>query len=74
MLKTHMDSIEDLLVANSKIPASSGHNLHKGTPREGFIKDFLKNHLSTNVSIGTGEIIDADSKPGSSRNKYDIIL
>jgi hypothetical protein len=64
MLKSHMDAKEVALLAISKIPANSGHSLRKGTPREAFIeafiKEFLVDHLPSNVDIGTGEIIDAD--------------
>ena len=74
MLKTHMDAKEDELVVISKIPASSGHPLHKGTPREAFIREFLASHLPESIALGTGEIIDAKSKPGESRNQYDIVL
>ena len=74
MLKAHMDAKENELVAISKIPANSGHPLHKGTPREAFIREFLESHLPAITAIGTGEIIDANSKPGESRNQYDIIL
>lgn len=74
MLKAHMDAREDLLVAQSKVAANTGHSLHKGTPRESFISEFLKNHLPSSISIGTGEIIDSNSRPGESRNQYDIIL
>jgi len=74
MLKSHMDAVEDHLVQISQIPANSGHSLHKGTPREAFIKEFLESHLSANVAIGTGEIIDASSQPGAQRNQYDIVL
>ncbi|MBN2895496.1 MAG: hypothetical protein JXK05_06360 [Campylobacterales bacterium] len=74
MLKSHMDSVEQTLLAISKIPANSGHPLHKGTPREAFIKEYLENHLPSNVAIGTGEIIDSNSKPGQSRNQYDIVI
>jgi len=45
MLKSHMDAVEEQLIATSKIPANSGHSLHKGTPREAFIKEFLQKHL-----------------------------
>jgi len=62
MLKTHVDAVEGLLLEISKIPANSGHSLHKGTPREAFIRTFLESHLSESVSLGTGEIIDANSK------------
>ena len=74
MLKSHMDAVENSLVAISKVPSNSGHTLHKGTPREAFIKEFLESHLPQNVAIGTGEIIDSNSKPGAQRNQYDIIL
>ncbi len=74
MLKAHMDAIENQLLATSKIPAHSGHPIHKGTPRETFIREFLESHLPATIAIGTGEIIDAESKPGESRNQYDIVL
>ena len=74
MLKSHMDAVEQSLVAISKIPANSGHSLHKGTPREAFIKEYLEGHLPSNVAIGTGEIIDASSIPGQQRNQYDIVI
>jgi hypothetical protein len=74
MLKSHMDAKEVALLAISKIPANSGHALHKGTPREAFIKEFLVDHLPSNVNIGTGEIIDADSLPNQSRNQFDIVI
>lgn len=56
-----MDAIENHLVSISQIPANSGHTLHKGTPREAFIKEYPEGHISSNVSIGTGEIIDESS-------------
>lgn len=74
MLKTHMDAIEEHLVAVSRIPANSGHSLHKWTPREAFIKEFLEKHLSENVAIWTWEIIDANSQPNIPRNQYDIVI
>jgi len=74
MLKSHMDAVENSLVHISRIPANSGHTLHKGTPREAFIKEFLEGHLSANVAIGTGEIIDATSQPRSPRNQFDIVI
>lgn len=74
MLKTHIDAVENHLLEISKIPANSGHALHKGTPREAFIREFLEKHLSEKVAIGTGEIIDADSKPGEARNQIDIVI
>jgi len=52
MLKAHVDTFEELLLATSKIPANSGHPLHKGTPREAFIQEFLQGHLSERVAVG----------------------
>ena len=74
MLKSHMDAQEDALLARSRIAANIGHSLHKGTPREDFVKDFLRDHLSESVSIGSGEIIDASSKPNEQRNQIDIVI
>lgn len=74
MLKSHMDAVETSLIHISQIPANAGHTLHRGTPREAFIKEFLAGHLSSNVAIGTGEIIDANSQPRSSRNQFDIVI
>jgi hypothetical protein len=74
MLKTHMDAIERLLVQQATIQNSTGHSLHKGTPREVFIREYLVTHLPANLAIGTGEIIDSDSKPGESRNQFDIVI
>lgn len=74
MLVSHINASEQRLLATSRIPAGSGHPLHKGTPREAFIRDFLETHLSENLSIGSGEIIDCDSKPRESRNQFDIVI
>jgi len=69
-----MDAKENALVAISKVPANAGHSLHKGTPREAFIKEFLEDHLPENVAIGTGEIIDSNSSPNVQRNQFDIVI
>jgi len=74
MLKSHMDAVESSLIHISQIPANAGHMLHRGTPREAFIKKFLEEHLSANVAIGTGEIIDANSQPRAQRNQFDIVI
>jgi len=74
MLKAHMDARENALVAISKIPANTGHSLHKGTPREAFIREFLTSHLPESVAIGSGEIIDASSVPRAKRNQFDIVI
>lgn len=69
-----MDATEKALVAISKVPANAGHPLHKGTPREAFIKGFLQSHLPENLAVGTGELIDAASQPNAPRNQFDIVL
>ena len=74
MLRSHMEAVENSLLATAKIPANSGHSLHKGTPREAFIRKFLSDHLSENVAIGTGEIIDSRSRPNEPRNQIDIVI
>lgn len=74
MLKSHMDAVEEHLLAISRIPANSGHSLHKGTPREAFIRAFLEDHLNQDLALGTGEIIDAESQPNVSRNQPDIVI
>jgi hypothetical protein len=74
MLKSHMDAVEQSLLAIAQIPANTGHNLHKGTPREAFIRKFLQDHLSERVAIGTGEIIDSKSQPNQPRNQIDIVI
>lgn len=74
LLKAHFDLVEQSLVALGKVASSAGHNLNKGMPREAFISQFLENHISERIKIGTGEIIDGNSKPGDSRNQVDIVL
>lgn len=74
MLKTHFAAVEEYLLALKKIGENTGHSLHKGDPREAFIHEFLKGHLSEKVSIGRGEIIDKDSLPGQRRNQQDIVI
>ena len=74
MLAAHMDAVQASLVQTSRVPANAGHTLHRGTPREAFIRQFLEGHLSANVAIGTGEIIDATSTPRASRNQFEIVI
>lgn len=74
MLTSHMSAIEDRLLASFKISGNTGHGLHKGSPREVFIKEFLEAHLPSTVSIGTGEIIDSSSRPDEPRNQFDIVI
>ncbi|WP_197648374.1 DUF6602 domain-containing protein [Sulfobacillus thermosulfidooxidans] len=74
MLVEHINAYENKLLAISRIPDNSGHSLHKGTPREAFIKEFLQSHLSELIGFGNGEIIDCDSQPNQQRNQVDIVL
>jgi hypothetical protein len=74
MLKSHMDAIEQFLLSYARIQENTGHSLHKGTPREFFINEFLRDHLSENVAIGTGEVIDCGSLPAQERNQMDVVL
>lgn len=74
MLRAHLDAVEAHLLQISQIPANAGHTLHRGTPREAFIKEFLTGHLSANLAVGSGEIIDANSLPRQPRNQFDIVI
>lgn len=74
MLEAHMNAVESSLLQTAQIPANAGHTLHRGTPRENLIANFLASHLSSNVEIGTGEIFDHRSKPREPRNQFDIII
>jgi hypothetical protein len=74
LLKAHLDATEQHLLAISQIPANAGHMLHRGTPREAFVKEFLVGHLSDRLAVGSGEIIDAKSLPREPRNQFDIVI
>jgi len=78
MLKTLMDRYEAHLLSISKVPGIAGHPIHKGTPREIFIREFLEWHTSERTAIGTGEIIDCDSSPcppqEEGRPQNDIVI
>jgi hypothetical protein len=74
MLRAHLDAVERHLLQISQIPANAGHTLHRGTPREAFIKEFLTGHLSAKLTVGSGEIIDATSLPRQQRNQFDIVI
>ena len=74
MLKTHINAKETTLLSQYEEAAISGHPTLQGSPRELFVKHFLREHLNSNVAIGSGEIIDANSKPGERRNQHDIVI
>lgn len=72
MLVTHLNDRERLLLYQTAIPAIGRHSLHLGIPREAFLKDFLEDHLPSDLAIGSGEIIDRNSAPGAPRHQHDI--
>lgn len=74
MLFTHFKQLEEELLTIAKRPTSSGHSLHKGTPRENFVKTYLESHLSSLLAVGSGEIIDSSSKPGARRPQVDLVV
>jgi hypothetical protein len=78
MLQSHLNAIEELLLAQSKAAVNAGHPNLRGGPREWFIRDFLTTHLPSNLEVGQGEIIDSNSvpnpSPGSYRPQVDIVL
>jgi hypothetical protein len=74
MLQSHLAAVEQQLLATSQIPANAGHPLHKGTPREAFVKQFLSTHLGQDLQVETGEIIDGASQPGDARPQIDIVI
>ena len=74
MIQNHFAAVENSILELAKIQNTAGHSLHKGTPREIFIKNFLLNHLGKTVSFGTGEIIDTTSEPNQQRNQHDIVI
>jgi hypothetical protein len=74
MLITHFKEVENVILSQARIQRSVGHNNHKGTPREIFIREYLEKHSSEIVAFGSGEIIDAASLPGEKRNQIDIVI
>lgn len=74
MLRSHLNAVEGQLLASAQISANSGHSVHKGTPREAFVRDFLEKHMGERVAIGTGEVIDCNSQPGDKRNQFDVVV
>ncbi len=78
MLISHMNAIEQVLLAQSVAAQNAGHPNLRGGPREWFVHDFLRNHLPTILEIGQGEIIDenaiANPPIGSYRNQVDLVI
>ncbi len=74
MLKSHLNTIEKTLIAQSKISRLSGHPVLQGNPREILIRDFLFSHLPSNLEIGQGAIIDVNSQPNQKKHQNDVII
>jgi hypothetical protein len=74
MLSEHLAAVENRLLCSSRVPGNAGHSIHKGSPREAFVREFLIAHLGTRAAIGTGEIIDANSRARNARNQIDIVV
>lgn len=74
LLLDHMAAVEDQLLATARIPANTGHPLHKGTPREAFVREFLEHHLPSTLAIGTGELVDHASTAHDPRRQHDIVV
>ena len=78
MLLSHINAIEKILIAQGAAAQNAGHPNLRGWPREWFIRDFLENHLPSNLEIGHGEIIDQDSVPEPAQGEYrpevDIVI
>lgn len=70
MLVSHINAIEEVLIAQSKTAKNAGHPNLRGGPREWFIRDFLSSHLPSTLEVGQGEIIDVNSKPNPPRGSY----
>jgi hypothetical protein len=74
ILEAHLANCESYLLAISRVPLVSGHSLHKGTPREAFIREFLSDHLPADFAIGNGELIDYRSEENEERNQHDVVI
>ena len=70
MIESHINAIEQVLIAKSMAAQNAGHPNLRGGPREWFIHEFLENHLPTIFEIGQGEIIDEYSTPNPSKGSY----
>jgi hypothetical protein len=76
VLGSHFDAVERRLLSESGSASNSGHPVHKGTLRENFVREFLRDHLGQSVAISeaSSEIIDAQSRPGELRPQIDVVI
>lgn len=74
MLRAHMNSQEQILIAQGRGAAAAGHPNNIGGPRETFVREYLQNHISERAAVGQGEVIDQSSRPAQSRPQIDVVL
>lgn len=74
MIESHLNALENVLLAQGRIASNAGHPDLIGSPREWFVRNFLAELLPETVRVGQGEIIDARSRPKSKRNQTDVVL
>ena len=51
VLSDHLNAKETELLAQCGATETAGHSLHKGTPREVFVREFLGDHLSERLEV-----------------------
>ena len=74
MLRAHFEAAERHLLQQRELSAHAGHPDTKGSPREEFVREFLRDHVGTRLGIGTGEIIDPMSRTGDRRHQIDVTI
>jgi len=74
MIESHLNAIENVLLAQGSIASNAGHPNLIGGPKEWFVKNFLVEHLPKTIGIGQGEIINSRSQQKSKRNQIDVVL
>lgn len=73
-LRSHFDLIEKQLLCMSEVAAASGHPVLKGSAREHFVKQFLRDHIGESIGIGSGEVFDSKRILGDKANQIDVLL
>lgn len=73
-LQKHFDLIEKQLLCMSEVATGSGHPVLKGTAREYFVKQFLRDHIGESIGIGSGEVFDSKRIVGDRANQIDVLL
>ena len=63
MLASHINAIEEVLLAQSKTATNAGHPNLRGGRESAVLVILLATHLPSTLEIGQGEIIEVKSKP-----------